>query len=364
MTITTAAKLERPHPPLARDAMGNLLAIPDGTAAWRICRETTGRPGEIKGPDKQPIRFPLDTTSDELAELCGPGVYRVYALDEIGKQLAHVSTWDLTPAAREQRNGAGESPLLAALRPGAAPGPVTDLRFALEAMTQMMRTHSDALRIVAESQVDLAKAIATAKGLPRNAAITQLAPLQPENDERDADEEDVEEEQPRHWVELLIPFAEKAAEIVPAFVMGKATQARTPASSGTKARVNTDAGQNDDADLANRPNWEARDLVDLQYAYRKAQAKRAARDQPANSDALASLQSRIVSDPALVQHLLAIKSQLASDDIEILMGAVAGTSEEERARVLDHLKALPVEGAVEFCRELVKAIRTQASVER
>src|SRR5579871_3644398 len=101
MTINTAAKLERQHPPLARDSFGNLLALPPATAAWRICRETAGRPGELKGPDKQAMRFPLDMTCDELAELCGPGVYRVCALDEIGKQLAHVSTWDLTPGARE-----------------------------------------------------------------------------------------------------------------------------------------------------------------------------------------------------------------------------------------------------------------------
>ncbi|MBV8756032.1 MAG: hypothetical protein JO257_02080, partial [Deltaproteobacteria bacterium] len=84
MSIQTAPKLELQHPPLARDAHGNLLAIPDGTAAWRICRETTGRPREIRGPDQQPFRFPLETTGDELVEMCGPGVYRVYALDEVG----------------------------------------------------------------------------------------------------------------------------------------------------------------------------------------------------------------------------------------------------------------------------------------
>src|SRR5580704_15388105 len=111
MTIS-ASKLERPHPPLARDPMGNLLALPDGTAAWRICRETTGRPCEIKGPDKQPFRFPLDITSDELADMCGVGVYRVYALDELGKQLGHVATLDLTPGVRELRNASAESPML------------------------------------------------------------------------------------------------------------------------------------------------------------------------------------------------------------------------------------------------------------
>ena len=102
MTTQTAPKFEAQHPPLARDALGNLLAIPDGTCAWRILRETTGRPREIRGPDKQPFRFPLDTTGDELVEMCGSGVYRVYALDEVGAQLAeeHIARWDLTPGTR------------------------------------------------------------------------------------------------------------------------------------------------------------------------------------------------------------------------------------------------------------------------
>ncbi len=361
MTTNTASKIEIQHPPLARDPFGNLLAIPEGTSAWRICRETTGRPREIRGPDKQPVRFPLDITTDELVDLCGAAVYRVYALDEVGAQLAdeHVAKWDLTPGApRELRNGAApDAPLLASLRPSAPTGSVTDLRFALEAMTQMMRTNSDALRIVAESHVDLAKTLATSKGLPlRNGAF--LAPAMTLGDAEDEDDES--EERPRHLVELLMPFAEKVAEIVPGLVMGKVMQANN-GQGVTKALAPADS-PHVDGDLANRPGFELRDDVDLGYAKRKGDAKRAAREQQeARATAMASMQARIMADPAVVQHLFAIKQQLAADEIETLMGAVAQASEGEQLKFIDAIKALPVEGAAELCRDLVKSIREQSA---
>src|SRR5689334_10531743 len=70
-TNAAIADPEIEYPPLAQDALGNRLPIPDGTCAWRICRETEGRPREIKGPDKKPARFALTTTIEELVDLCG-----------------------------------------------------------------------------------------------------------------------------------------------------------------------------------------------------------------------------------------------------------------------------------------------------
>src|SRR5688500_14279757 len=101
MKATTTPPIE--HPPLARDAQGHLLPIPDGTCAWRICRHTKGRPRVINGPDKQPARFPLDLTADELAETCGTDTYRVYALDDVGNVIDYVTTVDTS---REPRNAA------------------------------------------------------------------------------------------------------------------------------------------------------------------------------------------------------------------------------------------------------------------
>jgi hypothetical protein len=362
MTTQTAPKFEAQHPPLARDALGNLLAIPDGTCAWRILRETTGRPREIRGPDKQPFRFPLETTGDELVEMCGSGVYRVYALDEVGGQLAeeHVARWDLTPGTREPRNGAPDVPMLASLRTSAAPAATTDLRFALEAMTQMMRTNSDALRIVSESHVDLAKTIATAKGLPRNAAY-MLPPAASVDDDDDEEEDAPPPEKPRHFVELLMPLAQEAAKIVPALVAGKmiggaASEPAVPASTaGAPAAVVRDS----DEDLANRPSWEARDLYDLRYAGRKAEAKRAAKEKVGGAPSMKALQDRIMADTALLPKLMAIKAQLSADEIETLLGTVAVTTEAEQTKFLDAIKVLPVEEAVVVCRDVITAIREQ-----
>lgn len=363
MTTQTAPKFEAQHPPLARDALGNLLAIPDGTCAWRILRETTGRPREIRGPDKQPFRFPLDTTGDELVEMCGSGVYRVYALDDVGSQLAeeHVARWDLTPGSRELRN-AGSEVLLPAVRGAPAPT-VSDLRFALEAMTQMMRTNSDALRIVSESHVDLAKTIATVKGLPRNAMVMvpSNAPVDEEDDDDD-DEAPPPVDKPRHVIELLMPLAQEAAKLVPALVAGKmmggAAAATPPAALAAPSEA--PAAREGEEDLANRPNWEARDLYDLGYACRKGEAKRAAKEQASGRAAtMAAMQARIMGDPALVQKLMAIKAQLAADEVETLMGVVAATTETEQTKFLDAIKSLPVEEAVAVCRDVITAIREQ-----
>lgn len=353
MTINTAPKIET-HSPLARDLFGNFLGIPEGTRAWRICRETTGRPREIRGPDRQAIRFPLDTTTEDLVELCGTGVYRVYALDEVGAQLEdeQVSKWDLTPAGRDLRNGAPNAPLLTSLRPASAPATVTDLRFALEAMTQMLRTNSDALRIVTDSHVDLAKALVAAKGL-RNAALF-AAPPAPEIDDGEDDDED-EPPTSHPVVELLLPFAQKAADMMPGLVMGKVAS--------SKALVAGDgAASTENVGLADRPRFELRDLVDLQYAKRKGDAKRATKQSQAErADAMASLQARIMTDPALVQHVIAIKERLASDEVDTLMSVIGSSTETQQSEFITAIKALPRDGAVEFCRDVVNSIRSQSA---
>lgn len=73
------------------------------------------------------------------------------------------------------------------------------------------------------------------------------------------------------------------------------------------------------------------------------------------------MQARIMADPSVVQHLFAIKQQLAADEIDTLMGAVARTSETEQLKFIDAIKALPLEGAAEFCRDIVTSIREQAT---
>src|SRR6186713_1072269 len=80
------------HPPLARDGYGNPLAIPDGAAGWYLKRETGGRPKMIVGADRQPARFGLDLSADDLESMVGAGTYRVYAIGADGDVIDYVTT--------------------------------------------------------------------------------------------------------------------------------------------------------------------------------------------------------------------------------------------------------------------------------
>lgn len=350
MTIAAAAKLET-HPPLARDAAGNLLRIPAETNAFALARETTGRPRLLRNPDKQLLRFPLHTSPDDIVELCGAGVYRVYALDALGEQLGdeHVARWDLTTSSwREPRNAAMDP--MVALRPersATAAMPGSDLRFALETMAQMMRTNSDALRLVAESQVDLAKTIASVKGLPRNAAmfLPQTPPANAPTDEDDDDEEEPADESPpapTNYLDLLMPFSEalagKVADMVPGLLAGGAAKTDAP----TAETAPSD-------DLANRP-FEARELVDLRYAHRKAEARRNASQQST------PLQARVMKDPQLVRQIMAIKALLAPEEIETLLAAASSWSDAAQTKFLETIKPIPPNDAVVYCREVIKTV--------
>ena len=51
-----------------------------------------------------------------------------------------------------------------------------------------------------------------------------------------------------------------------------------------------------------------------------------------------------MADATLMQHLFAIKQQLAADEIDTLMATVARSSEAEQLQFIDSVKALSVEG--------------------
>lgn len=345
MATSAAPKTEPQHPPLARDAQGNLLEIPDGTAAWRICRQTTGRPKEIVGPDKRALRFPLETTAEELADLCGADVYRVYALDQVGKVLDYVATIDVTRDARELRNApAPDAALLPTLRT-TQPSGSSDLRFALEAMAQMMRVNSEAMRSLAESQADWVKSIASARGFFRNAP-PQYQPPDPSNDDEEEDED--EPAQRKSIYDVLAPIAENLAPSVKPIVSMLTSGGGAPRNGTALAAGDaTDA----EAQLAEKPNWEFRDFVDLNYAAAKAKAKKA-RCQ-ADSAPKPSLQARVMSDPKLLSHFIAIKQLLEADEAMKLVALGERITEQEQESLLAEISALSAKDAAQLLRALL-----------
>lgn len=136
-------------------------------------------------PNKQPARFPLDTTMEGLADACGADAYRVYALDEAGTVIDYVTV----EVGRELRN-AGESEVMLMPSPRSSSGS-SDLRYALESVAHMARTNADAMRAVAEPQAEWIKSISSARGLFRNNAAQHqlLAPTETATDEDEEEDE-------------------------------------------------------------------------------------------------------------------------------------------------------------------------------
>ena len=144
------------------------------------------------GPDQEPLRLPLSTTRDELADMCGADTYRVYAIDDVGEVITHVSTVNV---GLEPRN-ANATSFDPQSSTKALYATTTDLRYALETITHMARTSAEAMRSLAESQADLVKAVALTKGL-RNVAMPPPPPPSREDDDEDVDDnEDDEDDEP------------------------------------------------------------------------------------------------------------------------------------------------------------------------
>src|SRR3954470_24587166 len=77
--------------PLANDANGNPLDVPETAAAWRV-RRASGRPGRpqnVYDPETgRHLEGPLHGAVDDLREAgCGPGRYRLEAVDADSKLL-------------------------------------------------------------------------------------------------------------------------------------------------------------------------------------------------------------------------------------------------------------------------------------
>ena len=80
--------------PLANDQHGDPLDVPDEAVAWRVRRANSrpGRPQNVYDPETgKQLEISLDATIDDLRDQgCGPGRYRLDAVDTDGKTIAGV----------------------------------------------------------------------------------------------------------------------------------------------------------------------------------------------------------------------------------------------------------------------------------
>jgi hypothetical protein len=204
--------------PLARDADGNFIELPDGAVGWRIRRQTGGRPRLVLDHRKQPMLFPLDYTIADVEDVLAPGSYLLDAVDKDGEPLGVTIAVSIgmprnggaEPIEPESENVAS-APLVV---PTTLPNTTSDVRLVLEAnvrATQMAFIHNqrtletglrmaetlrDSVQVLASSQADWIKSVSSARGFFRNAAAP-MAPVEVKqltvntgNGDDDGDEED------------------------------------------------------------------------------------------------------------------------------------------------------------------------------
>ena len=187
--------------PLARDADGNLIELPDGAVGWRIRRQTGGRPRLLLDVRKQPMLFPLDYTMADVEDVLSPGSYLLDVVDKTGEPLGVTvaasigmlrNTESIEPDNSNSNDGAATMPTVV---PTSLPNTTSDVRLVLEAnvrATQMAFIHNqrtleiglrmaetlrDSVQVLATSQADWIKSISSARGFFRNAG-QPLAPVE------------------------------------------------------------------------------------------------------------------------------------------------------------------------------------------
>ncbi len=320
MRAATTTSPTPEHPPLARDATGNLVPVPEGTRAWRLCRHTGGRPRVVHGPDREPLRVPLDVTPEDVLDLCGPDTYRVYALDDVGNVLDYVTTVEV---GLRHRNAAPEPETQAFT---VNRGQSNDLRYALEAITHMSRTCADSLRAVSEAQADWVKTIAMAKGLPRNVAMPLPAPDRDDEEDDDYEEdEDAESSTPQNGLEAITKMI---APYVPGLMENWSAKKASdqPNPMGHLARIQGQLAPNERAFLAvllqdSDSEAIAADLSSRTVADAVAMIRREVAKPSGAVTFPAARKERVTPrlDPALMQKVAAVAALLQPDERARLM---------------------------------------------
>lgn len=365
--------------PMARDANGNGISLPDGAAAWGVRRHTGGRPRNVIGLDRRPLRLPLDTTVDDLEAMLGPGTYRLDLVDENGAPLgvtvpviigdqSEGDEDDDPPASRVDR----DPPPLVTL-----PTSGTDLRLLLEANVRAMQLsfhHNertletslrvvdslrDGVRVLADAQAEWIKSLASNHSI-RNAPY--WPPPRPQNDNSDDDDDDgdddesddqddEEEEDPTFWQQLgdhLNPYAplimDAMKDRIARWVGGapiRNANARKDASTTEAEKPAAPPKAAPDPTTPPPPATEA-------PSPRQAPQARARKKTPSHAELMGMV----------AQKIHAAKKILTEEEITLLRHFLTTMPEAERDRWVAELAPLSVEDAVVRIRRSLSQIGT------
>lgn len=252
--------------PLARDADGNVIELPDGAVGWRIRRQTGGRPRLLLDSRKQPMLFPLDYTIADADDILSPGNYLLDAVDKNGEPLGVTIAVSIgmprnAQAIEPEHDEGGGAPVVV---PTTLPNTTNDVRLVLEAnvrATQMAFIHNqrtletglrmaetlrDSVQVLATSQADWIKSVSSARGFFRNGGQS-LAPVEVKqltvmtghherDGEAEAEDQDDDDGYPSdsaaqpssasaHWSEKFMPLISQVVmQVMPAINAWSAKQ--------------------------------------------------------------------------------------------------------------------------------------------
>jgi hypothetical protein len=332
--------------PLAVDPDGHPIELPESSAAWRVRRKTGGRPRLVLGVDKQPVQLPLSYSLVDLEDILAPAEYLLDVVDAKGDAVGITIAVSLA-ALRNADGPPEESSPAADSISSMLPTTASETRLVLEAnvrATQMAFLHNqktlelglrmaetlrDGVRVMAESQADWIKAMASARGFFRNAAPLQLPPPPPppandRDDEEDDDDDDYEPPPQPTWVDQLTPVI---GPLVNSLVQSFMSRPKD-APSGRAPRV----------------KLEARDVLDWRRIKEKQDDARAKEAEAAAAEAAEAELPPI--DLAAAAHFVAIQQRLTEDEAAMARAIGANLSPGELRIWMHELQQLSVDDAV------------------
>jgi hypothetical protein len=337
--------------PLARDANGRPLPVPPEAAFWRVRRHTRGRPRNVIGADRRQVELPLDFTEDDLEAMFGVGTYRLDLFDAEDQPLGISATVALGEPEPANANESVEDAVAVA---PALPANASDVRLVLEAnvrATQLAFAHNertltaslrmadtlrDGIRDLASAQAGWINALASTRGFFRNArpALSLPAPVE---DEAEDEDEGVDDESPT-WIDNIKPLVDTAATSATNAIMDWSMNAGSKLSSLLTPKAVAAPESANGAAAPQRLPTQGFELGDLLDWRRAANKGRSARQHPVKP---VSLQARIMADPQLMGHVMAIKELLTLAEITGLFQLVSTMGESEQQEIVDVLCASP-----------------------
>jgi len=218
----------------------------------------------------------------------------------------------------------------------------------------MADTLRDGIRDLASAQAGWINALASTRGFFRNAPPALPPPPAPVDDEDqdDEDEDDVVDDESPTWIDNIKPLVDTAATSATNAIMDWSMNAGSKLSSLLTPKVAAPAPESADGGAAapQRPPTQGFELGDLLDWRRSAKKGKSARHHPVKP---VPLQARIMADPQLMAHVMAIKELLTPAEITGLFQLVSTMGESEQQEIVDMLRGYSPEGAAQAIRRVL-----------